>query len=257
MLNKKAFTLVEVLAILVILGIVAVITVPKVADVINDSRESYVNDTITTLEKAANIYISTLDLEEVSLPLTVTFENKVSYYQFEGEEKKEGNLLELKGGIPYNGKVVIYEDKTYEYQLYNEKTSKCIKKDITNYITSSEISLNSFGEQKKVSAGVINASSLKNGDILLLDFDISYEDLIYELDKDSGFYLEGTNLSFEKVKLSGSGFQHVTLTKKVETNLTSGSMNFVFDNYSSGNVKISNVKITKKDAQIITNGKCI
>lgn len=256
---RNGFTLIEVLAILVILSIIAVIAYPKVTDVIIESREAYVSDTIESLEKAANIYISTLELEEANLPLVVTFENKKSYYQFNGESKIAGNILELKGGIPTNGKVVIYKDKTYEYQVYNERTNKCIKKDITNYINASDFSLSSFGTSKSVSAGTLKIQNGSENDVLMLDFDITYEDMVPTLDKDYGISLKNSDFAFEKVKVNGSGFQHFTLTRKLSSENIGKSyaMNFVFDYYETGKVTISNIKVTRKNGRLLSNGKCI
>ncbi|MDD2434913.1 MAG: prepilin-type N-terminal cleavage/methylation domain-containing protein [Bacilli bacterium] len=50
---KKGFTLIEVLAVIIILGIIALIVVPLVNDSIQSSREKVRNNQIETIERAA------------------------------------------------------------------------------------------------------------------------------------------------------------------------------------------------------------
>ena len=50
---KKGFTLVELLAVIVILGIIAIIAVPTIYNLITDSREKLYNEQVFQIENAA------------------------------------------------------------------------------------------------------------------------------------------------------------------------------------------------------------
>ena len=52
-MNKKAFTLIELLAVITILGIVSLITVPVVIGVISKSKENLYNSQVSYIEKAS------------------------------------------------------------------------------------------------------------------------------------------------------------------------------------------------------------
>ena len=58
MLKKKGFTLIEILAVIVILGVLAVLVVPSLIGIINDSKERAYELQIKTIETAAKDYIT-------------------------------------------------------------------------------------------------------------------------------------------------------------------------------------------------------
>ena len=57
-MNKEGFTLVDLLGVIVILGIIAVITVPLVQRTILENTEEAYNDQITSFERAAKNYVA-------------------------------------------------------------------------------------------------------------------------------------------------------------------------------------------------------
>lgn len=278
-MKNKGFTLIELIGVILLLALIVVITVPKVFEVIRSSKEESMNDTIKSIEKAANLYATSIDINtEGNLPLTVTFEDGKSYYQFEGESKQEGNILELKGKLPDEGKVIIYEDKSFDYELYNPFENTCMKRDSTNYLfpnlgeelenDSFKITFNGDPEQN-VEVGYIDVSELKGKEKsikVLLDYDAEYNNAVFDFDKkNAGIILKSKDnddtskpgISFENIKLSGTGVYHasttLTIGEEVNTDL---DMIFSFNHYTSGTMKISNIKITKKDAVKVFDGKC-
>lgn len=274
-MKNKGFTLIELIGVILLLALIVVITVPKVFEVIRSSKEESMNDTIKSIEKAANLYATSIDINtEGNLPLTVTFEDGKSYYQFEGESKQEGNILELKGKLPDEGKVIIYEDKSFDYELYNPFENTCMKRDSTNYLNTDALTNNSFKvtfdkePEKIITVGTLDISNFKKGETLLLDYDAEYKDAVFDFDqKNAGFVLTGNGnvtannpgLSFENMKLSGTGVYHASTTLKLteeQKQNSSFNMDFVFNHYTSGTMTISNIKITKKDAVTVTKGKC-
>ena len=78
---KKGFTLVELLAVIVIIGLIATITSPIITDVITTSKRKSFEDSAITLTKAAQNYYSSLTLDDtVKIPILVTFEGTVIRY---------------------------------------------------------------------------------------------------------------------------------------------------------------------------------
>jgi prepilin-type N-terminal cleavage/methylation domain-containing protein len=57
-MNKKGFTLVEVLAVIVILGILSSFVVPSVFKMIKNAKENSFNTLIDSIEENAKLYVS-------------------------------------------------------------------------------------------------------------------------------------------------------------------------------------------------------
>jgi len=75
--NQKGLTLIELLAVIVILAIVAAIAVPSIGGIIENSRVGAIKaDGITALN-AANLYFADTETSEVSASTTVTVETLV------------------------------------------------------------------------------------------------------------------------------------------------------------------------------------
>lgn len=56
-MNKKGFTLVELLAVIVVLGLISLLTVPTVGKIIRDNREKTANVNIDTILNAAYDFV--------------------------------------------------------------------------------------------------------------------------------------------------------------------------------------------------------
>ncbi|MFH2116930.1 MAG: prepilin-type N-terminal cleavage/methylation domain-containing protein [Bacillota bacterium] len=63
--NKKGVTLVELLAVIVILGIIAAIAVPTIGGLIERQRANAAGATFTSVEEAARLYAADLDPADV------------------------------------------------------------------------------------------------------------------------------------------------------------------------------------------------
>ena len=102
MKNKKGFTLIEVLAVIVIIGVIALISVPVVGNITENSKRSGIKTSVThymkALEQEANLDVTESDLEQDRLTI-----NKDGTYIVNGKLKK----LDIKGSIPSNGTVCI------------------------------------------------------------------------------------------------------------------------------------------------------
>lgn len=69
--NQKGFTLVEIIAVLVILGMLAVIAVPKYVDMMNEERIKEVQGAIAEVRARANSYYAQKLLQSPSTQPTV------------------------------------------------------------------------------------------------------------------------------------------------------------------------------------------
>ena len=95
-MNKKAFTLVELLAVITILGLLAIIIIPKVTKTINDSEQK------TNMASARNL-IQAATYKTTNNEITGKVENKKINYTT-GENV---NYLDYTGTKPTNGQVHI------------------------------------------------------------------------------------------------------------------------------------------------------
>ena len=125
-MKNKGYTLVELLAVFVILGIIIMISVPAITGVINSSKDKSYDQQVKILENAARTYMSensTL-LPDSGSSYNVTIDNLKENGLISNEEIKNPNYssgsTEDKKKIQYfNGciKVTTTNNKfTYEYQ---------------------------------------------------------------------------------------------------------------------------------------------
>ncbi len=122
-MNKKAFTLIELLAVISILAIIALIITPMALETIADARKQTFLDNAKTLKKAADSYYMETNMSnKTSLPLLVTYNNKkVSYCN-----DKPG--LEYKGSNPQSGNIYINTNGDVEMKIYDSATNACAVK---------------------------------------------------------------------------------------------------------------------------------
>ena len=127
-MNKKGFTLIEVLAVLLIISIIALITTPIIINVINNSKENAFIQDVNSLVDSIRTYQAENNYEEVTVDYT-TGENT--------------NLLELDGDLPDAGQITINDAGKVSVALWNDELEICAKKDINSKeVVKEEISRN-------------------------------------------------------------------------------------------------------------------
>ena len=127
-MNKKGFTLIEVLAVLLILSIIALLTTPIIINVINNSKENAFIQDVNSLVDSIRTYQAENNYEEVTVDYT-TGENT--------------NLLELDGDLPDAGQITINDAGKVSVALWNDELEICAKKDINSKeVVKEEISRN-------------------------------------------------------------------------------------------------------------------
>ncbi len=123
---NKGFTLIELICVITILGLIALIAVPTINTMIQNSKEEAYEEQITTIEDAARTYmtnnslelpskstdevvcLSISDMQKAGLLSKEDIENPL--YKKESSEAEEQNEY-FTGGVEvsWNGKKYIYE----------------------------------------------------------------------------------------------------------------------------------------------------
>ena len=112
-MNKKAFTLVELLGVIVILGIIGMITTPIVQNTIDKNNTRLCEDQIESFKKAAKNYVASNPFTNLDTETSITI-GKLQ----ENGYIEESELKNPRGGnfspnsvvkITYNGKKITYE----------------------------------------------------------------------------------------------------------------------------------------------------
>ena len=106
MMNKnKGFTLVELLAVIVILAIIALIATPIILNVINDAKKQAAKDSAYGYMDAVEKYIVSSELEDKSI--------QDGTYRVEELNKK----ISVKGSTPDNGNIEIKNSSVKSYDI--------------------------------------------------------------------------------------------------------------------------------------------
>lgn len=108
--NKKAFTLIELLAVIIILAIILIIAIPAIGNIIKNSKQGSFNADVKMMEKAAKTYMSKAgdtSLNEIVIPLqTLIKKNYISKIVSPDNTSKEcdGAVIAIKVSKNYNYK---------------------------------------------------------------------------------------------------------------------------------------------------------
>ena len=125
--NKKAFTLVELLGVIVVLAIRALITIPIISNVINDVRIKSLRDSAYGLIEASNLYYAQYGTNS-NIRFNITG-NKVEssdtgkLLTYKGSVKEGTVILDRKGQVT----VCITDGKNSAYKNYNETKVTTVK----------------------------------------------------------------------------------------------------------------------------------
>ena len=120
MRNKDAFTLVELLGVIVVLAILALITIPIISNVITDVRIKALKSSAYGLIEASNLYYAQygnssnirFDINDNKVSSSDT-DNLISY---KGSIKSGVVILDKKGNVT----VCVSDGKNSAYKNYNE-----------------------------------------------------------------------------------------------------------------------------------------
>ena len=118
--KKKAFTLIELLAVIIILGILMIIAIPSVTSYINNSRKSAYVDTAKQIVSGARNKVNEGKLDMFSTD--TTYYIPASYIETENASKSPyGEFTEAYVGVIYDGKGYKY------YWISRDETGQGVK----------------------------------------------------------------------------------------------------------------------------------
>lgn len=116
---KKGFTLVELLAVIVIIAVIALITTPIVFGTIQDAKENALKDTAHGLVTAAGTYQAEMQGLNKNSALTIN-------YKTSSAEQK--SLLKTKGKLPDAGELKIDNNGKVTLALWSDDAKVCVVK---------------------------------------------------------------------------------------------------------------------------------
>lgn len=99
-MNKKGFTLVEIMAVLIVMGVLLAVTVPSVFNSIDRKKNKEHDDIVKEIEEAAELYIT--QNEDVKNFFDSTNNINISYDILVSEELINGNQLDPKTKEKWN-----------------------------------------------------------------------------------------------------------------------------------------------------------
>ncbi|KFL44429.1 hypothetical protein CH76_01060 [Lysinibacillus sp. BF-4] len=142
--NEKGLTLVELLAVIVILAIVAAIAVPAIGNVIENSRYKAAKADAITVLNAANIYFTEKTVKDGD-KVTIEALNTAGYLEdlgtFGNADGEKGEVTKLTGGntlsatATYSGEVTVKFDNTTIQDITKDERSAKEARDGKNTIT--------------------------------------------------------------------------------------------------------------------------
>lgn len=114
-MNKKGFTLIELMAVLIILSIILVITVPKIMKYVSDSKEKAYQTQVQTIENAAKTFAinGNILLPDEGETVYITVQDLISTGTLNSKE-----IINPKTSEKMNGYVLISYNKSYEQYEY-------------------------------------------------------------------------------------------------------------------------------------------
>ena len=94
MKGKNGFTLVELLAVIVILGLLMVILAPKITKTLNESEKKTNMASAQNLVKSAQLKVSNNEIKGTSQNIKINYETKenINYLDYTGEKPEIGQV---------------------------------------------------------------------------------------------------------------------------------------------------------------------
>ena len=146
--TKNAFTLIELLAVIVILAIIAIIATPIVLNIIKDSKNS-------AKLRSANFYLNSFETsiaqeEDIEGKLKNTECNILENGNIKCEGYEEEIKVPIKGEVPSSGMIILKDKKVSEIKLYYDN-DLIVKDKNNNLVFAEEI----FKQVKDANPGII------------------------------------------------------------------------------------------------------
>lgn len=119
-MNKKGFTLVELLAVIAILGIITTLIFTSISKYITASKEASYEQQVNYIKNAADNWLT-----QKAATLSKTEANYVSIKELQDEGYlSSGTIIDPRDNSVMNGCVIFIYDSSYK-QFKNEYTNTC------------------------------------------------------------------------------------------------------------------------------------
>lgn len=205
--NRKGFTLVELLAVIVILGLLAVLIVPKVRQSVKDARNSSNMDSAFNLVRTAdNYYLEQKSMLRIFDGCSYDFTNNVNTcddFEFSGAKPEIGKINISRSGkvemaIKLDDKCYIKEEQDNNVVAYDYDVDTCVVSEPVTLSVGDVIrmtpSLNSYTTDPDMtgySAETINPQELNIWRVISVNADGTY-DAVSEYVSSVGVHFVGT-----------------------------------------------------------------
>ena len=215
---KKGFTLVELLAVIIILGILSVLIVPKVVDTLNDSEEKTNLASAEGLLKAAEYKYQDNEIKGISESIKVDYTNNINTdkLDFNGKKPEEGQIKITQDGkvsmavkIGNNCYLKAVQDKEISVIPYSVET--CIVKNIKLISDADNNGIPSLGDEYAIGDEHFYIINVNNNRVSMLskyNLYVGYETECYkennitscEIPTEISTVISGYSLQNEKAK---------------------------------------------------------
>ena len=113
-MKKRGLTLIELLAVIVILAVIALIATPTIMDAIKTARkEAFLNSAYGIMEAVNDAYYGFILNHDIKKDVFYLYENGVeSIYS-------EDIKPDYKGQVPTSGGIYLHQDGTINFALYD------------------------------------------------------------------------------------------------------------------------------------------
>ena len=117
-MKNKGFTLVELLAVIVVLAIISLITIPTISGVVNKARLNSLKDSAYGLIDASNLYYAQFGVSSNTRFDKSDNEDTLKELRYKGNVKEGTVIINKRGKIT----VCITDGKNSAYKNYNESS---------------------------------------------------------------------------------------------------------------------------------------
>ena len=121
-MKNKGFTLVEMLAVIVLLSIIALIAVPAITGIIKGSKETLSEAQLKSIENSARNWASDIDnvdklptADGTCVKVSLNLLKKEGYANLDIKDPKTGNQVNAWVKITRSGKKLNYETRTTNF----------------------------------------------------------------------------------------------------------------------------------------------
>lgn len=251
MKNNKGFTMIELLAVIVILGILSIMAIVGVSSLIDKSKKEDAIQSEKTLKMAAESYYQTNQSE---LPKAIGEKKRIDAAELKTKKYLKQSIKDSKGNdCTNNSYVLVYKESTTEYSYETYLCGKEVEKSkseptITAYFTDND---NKKIDDKKTLYKNLKQAKLymvlkggeEDGKKIAID---GYSYIIYAKTEDEAKFTE----VFNSGTLSANGSTEITVDRKITDYLdVTGRTDFRI------NITVINKKGVRKTEKLITTGK--